>query len=438
MKYKYLFSLLFGLWITLGYAQEILTKDKAVDLALEYNYGILIAKNNVAIAKNNASVYNSGFLPNVSVNAGTTLRVNDTEVDFQDGSNSDTNGAESTNYNASIGLNYTLFDGLGRAYNYKKLKESFQLSELEAETVIENSLLQLFIVYYEVAKLTENNKNIQSSLEISKRRLTRVSYGFDYGQSTKLQVLNAEVDVNNDSIAFINAQRNLINAKRDLNLILGRPISSDFLVDTNVVFEIAFDLDTLLEKAKGYNVEMQIVQKNLKLSEFDININKSNLYPSLNFSTSYGFNKTNNDATFSIANQYSQGLNAGLSLSWDVFDGGKTKTRLQNAKIVADNLQVRKEEIENSLERDVSNAFEIYQNALFVLQAEYKNVETNERNFARTEEQFKLGQITSIEFRQAQLNLLDAQSNLNEAKYEAKNAELRLLQLTGDLLNVNF
>ena len=171
MKYKYLFSLLFGLWITLGYAQEILTKDKAVDLALKYNYGILIAKNNVAIAKNNASVYNSGFLPNVSVNAGTTLRVNDTEVDFQDGSNSDTNGAESTNYNASIGLNYTLFDGLGRAYNYKKLKESFQLSELEAETVIENSLLQLFIVYYEVAKLTENNKNIQSSLEISNASL---------------------------------------------------------------------------------------------------------------------------------------------------------------------------------------------------------------------------------------------------------------------------
>jgi len=72
------------------------------------------------------------------------------------------------------------------------------------------------------------------------------------------------------------------------------------------------------------------------------------------------------------------------------------------------------------------------------LQAENKNVETNHRNFTRTEEQFKLGQISSIEFRQAQLNLLDAQSNLNEAKYEAKNAELRLLQLSGDLLNTTF
>jgi len=357
MKYKIIATLMSCFWLTVGFAQQILTKEEAVNLALEHNYGIQIAKNKLDIAKNNASVYNSGFLPNVSLNAGTTLRINDTEFTGQDGSTSETNGAETTNYNASIGLNYTLFDGLGRAYNYKRLKESFNLSELEAQTVIENSLLQLFIVYYEVAKLTENNKNIQSSLEISKRRHTRVTYGFDYGQSTKLQVLNAEVDVNNDSIVFINAERNLLNAKRDLNLILGRPISSDFQVDTDVVFEIAFDLETLLEKAKDYNVEMQIIKKNLKLSEFDIKINKSNLYPSLNFNSSYGFNKTNNDASFSIANQNTKGLNAGLSLSWSVFDGGNTKTRLQNAKIVADNLKVQEEEIENELERDVSNAF---------------------------------------------------------------------------------
>jgi len=92
----------------------------------------------------------------------------------------------------------------------------------------------------------------------------------------------------------------------------------------------------------------------------------------------------------------------------------------------------------NELERTIANALEIYNNALFILKAEEKNVETNKRNFSRTEEQFKLGQITTIEFRQAQINLLNAQSNLNQAKYDAKNAELKLLQLTGDLLNTKF
>ena len=65
-------------------------------------------------------------------------------------------------------------------------------------------------------------------------------------------------------------------------------------------------------------------------------------------------------------------------------------------------------------------------------------METNFRNFSRTEEQFELGQITTIEFRQAQINLLNAQSSLNQAKYDAKNAELIILQLSGDLLNLEF
>ena len=178
--------------------------------------------------------------------------------------------------------------------------------------------------------------------------------------------------------------------------------------------------------------------KNEQLNKFDIQINKSDLLPTLSFNSSYGFNKSDNDATFIYANQLSKGLNAGLSLNWNVFDGGTTKTRIENSKIVADNLQIQKEQIETSIERSIANALEIYNNSLFIVQVEEKNVITNQRNFTRTEEQFKLGQITSIEFRQAQINLLNAQSNLNNATYVAKNAELLILQLSGELLSQEF
>ena len=63
---------------------------------------------------------------------------------------------------------------------------------------------------------------------------------------------------------------------------------------------------------------------------------------------------------------------------------------------------------------------------------------TSENNFERTKEQFKIGQVNSIEFRQAQLNLLNAELSRNQAKYDAKLAELQLLQLSGELLNVQF
>lgn len=438
MNYKNKLTILFLLNFSTIFGQELLTKESAINIALENNYGIKIAKNNVKAAENNASIYNSDYLPTLTANAGANYSNETTEFTAQNGTQTEVNDAESKQYNASIGLNYTLFDGFGRAYNYKKLKESFNFSELEAQAIIENTVLQIFSVYYEVAQLLENNRNILESLNISKQRLTRTQYGFDYGQNTKLQLLNAEVDVNNDSIRYINAQRFLANSKRDLNLLLGRSVETDFTVETNITFNLVFELQSLMEKAKQHNVEMQKAAKNIELSEFDIKINKSNLYPTLDFKSSYGFNKADNDASFNYAEQLSNGLNAGFSLNWNLFDGGSTKVRIQNAKIHNDNLIIQKELVFNELERNVANSLEIYTNALFILSAEEKNVETNKRNFLRTEEAYKLGQITSIEFRQAQVNLLNAQSNLNQATYDAKNAELKLLQLTGELLNTEF
>lgn len=438
MNYKNIIVILLFLSFSVSKAQELLTKELAVSLALENNYGIKMAQNNVKIAENNKSVYNSGYLPSVTGNAGASYSNNNAKLTRHDGSITETNSAESNRLNASVGLNYMLFDGLGRSYNYKRLKEQYNLTELEAQTVIQNSLLQIFTNYFEVAQITENKKNISESLNISKQRLTRMEYGFQYGQNTKLEVLNAEVDVNNDSIRLINEDRMLANSKRNLNLLLGRNVTEDFRVDTEVEFNAIFNYEQLLERSKEYNVEIQKINKSVVISEYDIKINKSSLYPFLNLNTSYGYNNNNNDQTSLFKTQQSNGFNAGVTLGWNIFDGGSTKTRIQNAKINADNVIVQKDQVENELERNVANALEIYNNAIFILEAEEKNVETNTMNFTRSEEQFKLGQITSIEFRLAQQNLLSAQSNYNSAKYEAKNAEIFLINLTGDLLNTSF
>ncbi|MBP8793476.1 MAG: TolC family protein [Lutibacter sp.] len=438
MKYNTYLSVLFIFSFLVGTSQEILTKNDAVSLALNNNYGILIAKNNLKIAENNTSVLNTGYLPKIAVSSGAGYSNTTSELTNQLGVETNTDNAESKSLTASIGLNYLLFDGFGRAFNYKKLKESFNFTELQARSIIENTITDVFYSYYDVAQLTEDTLNISESLKISKQRLKRVQYAFEYGQNTKLQVLNAEVDVNNDSIRYINTQRLLANSKRDLNLLLGRAITTDFKVETKIEFHQLFNLETLLEKAKAANVDIQKINSSIKLNNLDIQMNKSDLLPTLNLSSSYGLQKLDNDQTFTYADQLSKGLNANISLNWNLFDGGTTKNRIQNSKIIADNLSIQEVQLNNSLERSMANALEVYTNSLIILTAEEKNVETNKRNFSRTEEQFKLGQITTIEFRQAQINLLNAQSNLNQSKFDAKNAELLILQLSGELLNTEF
>ena len=132
------------------------------------------------------------------------------------------------------------------------------------------------------------------------------------------------------------------------------------------------------------------------------------------------------------------GLEAGLNLSWNVFDGGFTKTRVANSKIMLDTQEILQQQQFETLENVLKNRSEEYTNKLFILKAQEQNVETNQNNFERSVEQYKLGQINSIDFRLAQVNLLNAQTDLTNTMYETKFIELELLQLTGQLLNIEF
>ena len=159
-------SLLIVTIVNISKAQEKLTKEQALDFALENNFGIQVSRNNTAITKNNSNILNSGYLPTVSISGGGNYIGSDSEIafpgQFDDQGNPIPNrifeGQESQRYNASVNLNYTLFDGLGRIYIYKQLKEQYNLSELQLRETIEYSILQIFEVYFSIAQFTESSR----------------------------------------------------------------------------------------------------------------------------------------------------------------------------------------------------------------------------------------------------------------------------------------
>ncbi|NCT19163.1 MAG: TolC family protein [Flavobacteriia bacterium] len=420
------------------FSQEKLTKIEAVKLTLENNYGIKIADNNLKIAKNNKGLLNTNYLPTLTGNAGATFNSDNTDAVFSNGTTTSLNSAKSSRYNSSVSLNYTLFDGLGRHYNYKQLVEKYNLTELQARETIELTILQLFTVYYNVAQLTENVSLLKQNLKISKDRLKRVQYQFDFGQNTKLSVLNAEVDVNNDSINFLNTNQLLLNAKHDLYVVMGKNESPEFSVETQVSFLNIQNKEELFAQLKSKNINLLQNERTIKISDFQLKANQSGYLPTIGLTSTYGWSKSNNNSASFLQKSTNLGLSNGFNLKWDLFNGGKTNTLVQNAKINYETQQYLKQQAELKIFNEFYKAWDDYHTKLFVFQTQEKNVQTNSLNFTRTEEQYQLGQVNSIEFRQAQLNLLNAQSNLNKTKYDAKNAELILLQLTGNLLNTPF
>lgn len=418
--------------------QDILQKDQAVKIAMENNFDIILADLDLQVAENNAGIQNSGYLPSINGTAGATYSNNRGSATPRQGAETEFTGNQSTGLTAGINLNYTIFDGFGRSNTYKQLQENYNISELQARQMLENTILSIFNSYYEIARLTQDVGNQKQTLSISRVRLQRAEYGAEYGQGSQLDVLNAEVDYNNDSITFLTNSQLLLNQKRNLNLLLGREVNTDFSVDTSLAYADNLMLDVLLVNARDNNVTLLQQEAALRNAEYNIKSTTSGAVPKLSINGGYVWNENQFGAVSFLEQQKSQGVNLGATLSWNIYDGGSTRTRRQNAQIAQETRTVSLQKEQLNIQRNLSNAWTAYQTALFVKDAQQKNLQTAQTNFDRSVDQYKLGQITNIVFRQAQLNLLNAQLSLNQAKYSAKTAELFLLQISGDLKQAQF
>ena len=447
MNKVFILSLLIVTIVNISKAQEKLTKEQALDFALENNFGIQVSRNNTAITKNNSNILNSGYLPTVSISGSGNYIGSDSEIafpgQFDDQGNPIPNrifeGQESQRYNASVNLNYTLFDGLGRTYIYKKLKEQYNLSELQLRETIEYSILQIFEVYFSIAQFTESSRIFKQNLEVSKERQKRAQSAFIHGQGNKLAVLNAQVDVTNDSISLIQVNQQLDNSKRDLNLLMNQPIDKDYSVELEVNFIPEIQIESWIDTAPEKNVELLKQKSNIQINSYDIKINQSGYLPTVGLVGSYGWNLNKSPATafFPGTNNTTYSVGVGASLSWNLFDGGRTTTRVKNAKLNFENQELIAQEARLSFDRDLLNALQNYRNTKEIFEIQKKQVETATYNFDRSKSQYQLGSITAIEFRQAQINLANAKNQRAIAKFQAKLSELQLIQLTGELLNVN-
>ena len=424
---------------SLSNGQDKLTVNDAVKLALENNLDIKISENQNEILKNNASFLNSGYLPRVSSRVGFNKSNQNIEIETPNNLSGKLDNMKSENSFSNVSIEYILFDNNGRKFNYKKSKELSNRSGLEVKEVIENTLLQLYTVFYEVCRLSEEKDIVKSSLEISKSRLERNKIKFDFGQSTKLELLNAEVDVNTDSIRYLNAVKNLSNAKRDLNLVMNVDLNSDYILDKEIVYNSAENIINFYDNASKNNTKLKIYAKSVEISDFELKSIRSTYLPTVGLNGSYDWNESINDNPYAFFNKnIYDGISGGINLRWDIFNQGKRITANKNAKVMLENSKIEKEKAFLIFQKELNNSYETYNNNLFILEVQEQSLNTSNNNFLRNQEKYDIGIVSSIEFRNAQLNLLNAKLSRNTARYEAKLSELYFLKISGKIIDASF
>ena len=275
--YKFIILVLLAGLATTTRAQEVpstLNVEDAVALTLAHNYSIRIAKNNEAISRNDAALGNAGYFPTVSLNGNYNYSVDDTRVEFANPGQDpiDATGAATTSYGASINLNYTIYAGGSRKFNYQKLKKAQEQGQLQERQAIEQSVLNVLTQYLNTVNFYDAYQTATESVKISQDRYNRAKEGYNFGSFSRLELLNAEVDLSNDSTSMFQAKLSYEKARKNLSNTMGVAPDAAYGVSNTFSYDENLNIDALTEKALQQNVDYLLARNAAERSELDLKL----------------------------------------------------------------------------------------------------------------------------------------------------------------------
>lgn len=409
-------------------AQQTLTAEQAIEIALKNNYDILLAKNKAEIAQRNNTVGNAGMLPTINATVADNFTLNNLNQQFTNGTEINRNNVTGNNISAGVALNWTLFDGLKMFATKGKLKRLEQIGELQLKDEIQTTVATVLNAYYNVVGAQQQQRAIEEAIKISEERTKLADMKFQVGTSSKVDLLQAKVDLNEQKSNLLLQRKTIEQRKADLNNLLARNPETEFTVTDSIPFK-----ETVATTDVEKNFQLQAAMKNVEVAKFEKKEVFSQFLPRLAGSAGYNYNRSNSTAGFSLFNQ-TYGLNAGFNLNIPLFNGLNTLRQNKIAAIQITSAQFTSEKIRFQIKTAQYKALKDFSLAKEQLKLEEENIQLAAENQKIALERFRLAQSTAIELREAQISFVNAQTRLVNARYAAKVAETELLKIQGELV----
>ena len=416
-------------------AQEVYSLKQCIETGLERNYSIRIIRNEQLISDNNATQGNAGYLPTIDLSGGFSGTVNNNRNKLSDGTTERENGVNSETGNIGLNVNWTVFDGFGIQAEYARLKELKKMGELDTRLTIEDFVATLSGEYYNMIRQYIRLRNLRSSLDLSRERVRIAEERYHIGSGSRMDLQQAQVDFNADSSNVLNQLKVVHTSRIRLNELMALDNIDEqiALKDSVIRPNIFLDEVELWQSTLASNASLLIAQKNQTLSELDYKKVKSRDYPYVKLNAGYGYT-ANWYEVGATDLQQRLGLNYGLTVGLNLFDGFNRRRERRNARIQIENSQLKKQELELGLRADMSNLWMAYRNNLDLWSLEKENVIVALENHRIAIDRYKLGELSGIELREAQISLLEAEERQSIAEYSTKLCEISLLQLSGQIL----
>lgn len=429
---KGLIAILFFLLVPKGSAQEVLTVEQAIEIAMKNNYDIKLADNDLAVDKVNNSIGNAGMLPQVNASLTKSNSIQNSKQVQSNGDVRSLDNAKNNRLDYGVNLGWTVFDGLKMFARHDQLQELEKQGDLQLKLVIMNKVSEVMTTYYDLVQQQQLLKALDTTIVISKQRLKTAENRFTIGKAAKLEVLNAQVDLNTDLSMQLKQKELFQTTKIKLNELLARDLTIDFQVFEEVDLQELLRFEDLKSLAEKQNLQLQLAVINNRISELQLKQTKANRYPTVRLNTGYNFAETESSLGFTSQTS-SRGFTYGVAASMPLFDGFAQHRNEKIAKLQVENSKLVTDQQKQTVQAQLASAFQSYVTNVELAKLEESNEAIAKRNLEITLDKFKIGTIATIEFRNAQENFINAKARNANAKFQAKISEILLEQIAGNI-----
>ena len=423
--------LLFGFSPIFG--QTSLSLSDAIKTGLANNFQIQIAEQQIAIAKNNNNFAQAGKYPSINFNANSNNGFQDINnpASFLDGTS-----LTSLGLTPNVDLQWVLFDGFKVRINKQRLEQLEMQSAGNKTLIVENTIQAIILAYYRAAIEQEKISVFEEVLKLSRDRYEYEIVRRDLGVGSKFNILQTKDAYLSDSINLKLQETALDNAIQNLNLTMGvEDLTTIYtLTDLLEYNRNNYDADALEEKlfANNQNLKNQFLNLQLLKTETEFQQSNESVRVSMNTGVSYALAQNYLGDLSATGRTFNYYLN--FSLTYNLYDAGRTKRAIQNAiineKIGQLTIDDQKRTLRGQLRLNIAN----YNNQAAIIELNDARVGNAKENLEVAETRFKSGVITSFDYRNVQLAYIRAALTKLEAVYNLKTTETDILRLSGGII----
>ncbi|MGB5529464.1 MAG: TolC family protein [Ignavibacteriaceae bacterium] len=382
-------------------AQEKLTLDKAIGIALHKNSTLLKSSSQIEGYESGVQAAYGNFLPTLGASAGWQWSKTDQQGFFVDQVTGQViEGGQSIqrrSYNIGLGSNWTLFDGLSNFASLSQSQNDLESAQYYLERIKQDIVFQTMSLYYDIVYTEQLLKVKKDDLKWNEKNLETIRERNRLGAATLADVYQQEVAKGNAELELIRTDNNLQTAKKDLLFYLGIDVLEEFefadsltvneekILNTDLIKDYE-NITELVDQALNQRFDYKSALLNLESARSGVTIAESGHWPSLNANGDYSWFGNSIDEVDKNKN-----LQFGLSLNLPIFLGWSVSNRVQLAEVQSKISGIELSDLERDIKRQIKTNYLNLQAAQKGLVVSENNISAARENLKIEEEKYALG-----------------------------------------------